>query len=65
MNSNTQTMNKNEHFTWYQDPRVWVLVVAFLMFFFSVVEKDSHPQSKQTARRSSTSLSAPIGLSNK
>jgi NADH:ubiquinone oxidoreductase subunit 6 (subunit J) len=67
MNSNTQLLNKNEHerFAWYKDPRVWVLLVALLMFFFSVIEKDTHPQSKQTARRNSTSSSEPIGLSNK
>jgi hypothetical protein len=65
MNFNEQTMNKSEHYPWYQDPRVWVLIVAFSMFFFSVIEKESHPQSKQTAKRSSSYLSAPIGSVSK
>jgi hypothetical protein len=59
------TSIKAEHFPWFKDPRVWVLFIAFLMFFFSMIEKESHPQSKQTAKKASSFLSAPIGLSNK
>lgn len=35
---------KGEAGVWYHDPRLWVLIFAFLMFFGTMISETSHSQ---------------------
>lgn len=51
---------RDEHLDyWYQDPRVWVLVVAAVMFFSTLFSELSEKKTRRVVSVPATFLSSP------
>ncbi len=37
-----------EHTLWYKDPRIWVLALAMVLFFFTMIETDQEKKERRT-----------------